>query len=390
MGLDKVKFAFVAHEAEGSTGFPAAFASYLQDKGAKLTYIKFPFAISYTKSIWIEKWIGQNLLYRRRSVIRFFKPQLVSFVKDFMWLMTIGWPYLIGAEFVLVTNNLLGLAALMLRKLGLIKRFSYLVVDYSPRRFSQGWVESIYIYLDRLIATKADSVWTMNLEMLAGRERDGRFRLDEVKYRIAPMGNYAHLTFANGEPPFDSRRLIFIGNPTAKNVRADLLLEAAAELLKRNVQFKLIFVGPGSPAQLIDQARAFGLEEYVEFKGSIADAIELERFMAGCGIGLAPYDPNVTGNFSNFADSAKIKTYLGCSLPVVTTAVPPIAKDLEAKGAGLVADFSATDFATKIQQLWSDDKKYRQARDAALKMGIEFSWPRIFDRLVREEGLNDN
>lgn len=389
MSLSHLKFAFLAHEAEGPTGFPAAFAPYLQARGAELVYIKFPFAISHTKSIWIEKWSGERLLWRKRSLVRFFQPQLLSFAKDFVWLMTIGWPHVVGSDFVLVTNNLLGLAALILRKLGLIKSFTYLVVDYSPRRFSQGWAERMYVYLDRLIATKADSVWTMNLEMLAGRERDGRFSLSDVNYRIAPMGNYAHVTFSSGAPPFDPHKLIFIGNPTAKNVRADLLLDAAAEIAKSTRDFKLIFVGPGSPAALIDRARQLGLEDRVEFKGPIPDAIELEHYMAGCGIGLAPYDPNLAGNFSNFADSAKIKTYLGCSLPVITTAVPPIAKDVEANGAGLVAKFSATDFASKIQGLWSDRSRYDQSRSAALKMGREFSWPRIFDRLLREEGLDE-
>lgn len=387
MDLSKIKFAFLSHEVEGATGFPENFATYLHQNGARLTYIKFPFFHSHSKSIWVESWNGPQLLSRKRSIFRFYRPQLLSFAKDFIWLMTIGWIYVIGSDFVLATNNLNGLAALIFRKLGLIKSFSYLVVDYSPRRFSQGPVEKLYVFLDKLIAKNADSVWTMSLAMLEGRERDGRFKLSELKYRIAPMGNNSHITFSHGDIPFKKRDLVFVGNPNAKNVRADMLLDVARVISQQTQDFRLIFVGPGQTSHLEEKAVALGLKHNVIFKGSIAETLDLERFMAGCGIGLAPYDPTLKDNFSKFADPSKIKVYLGCSLPIVTTGVPPISKELEQTGSGVIAEFTPEDFARRIIQLWQNDEKYARSRKAALEFGQQFSWPKIFDRLMKEEGL---
>jgi glycosyltransferase involved in cell wall biosynthesis len=387
INLQGLKFAFFSHEVEGATGFPEAFGTYLQDAGADLVYIRFPFFNSKTKSIWIERFKGRTLLSKKRSWIRFYKPQLVSFVKDFGWLMTVGWTHAIGSDFVLASNNLMGLAALILRRMGLIKRFAYLVVDYSPRRFSQGWVEAVYVYLDRLVATHADSVWTMSLAMLEGRERDGRFKLSELNYRLAPMGNNAHATFAHGPVEFRARDLVFVGNPNAKNVRADFLLDVAVVLRARGEKFRLLFVGPGNVDKLREKTDTLKLNDWIVFHGSIPDPLEFELFMAGCGVGLAPYDPHLEDNFSKFADPSKIKIYLGCSLPVVTTDVPPIAKELAANGCGVIAKFTAEAFAECIIQLWSDDLAFQRARQSALHMGLTFSWPSIFDRLMIEEGF---
>ncbi len=387
MGLKNVKFAFLSHEVEGATGFPENFAVYLHKSGADLVYIKFPFFHSYSKSIWVEKWKAGNLISRKRSVFRFYQPQLLSFAKDFAWTLIFGWWHVAGADFVLATNNLNGLAALILRKLGLVKSFSYLVVDYSPTRFTIGPVEKLYVFLDRLIARRADSVWTMSLAMLEGREKDGRFKLSEVNYRIAPMGNNSHITFQHGEIPFRKTDLVFVGNPNAKNVRADLLLDVAARLAEKTDDFRIIFVGPGQTDHLRERAHQLGLQEKVIFKGSIPDTLDLEKFMAGCGVGLAPYDPTLEDNFSKFADPSKIKVYLGCSLPIITTDVPPIAKELAEKGAGAIAAFTPEDFALKILELWRDDQVYVKTRQAALQLGQEFAWPKIFDRLMREEGL---
>lgn len=387
MKLAGLKFAFLSHEVEGATGFPENFAVYLQKNGADLAYIKFPFFHSYSKSIWIEKWRGSQQLSRKRSVLRFYRPELLSFAKDFIWTLLFGWYHVRGADFLLATNSLNGLAALIFRRLGLIKSFSYLVVDYSPRRFQAGWVERLYVFLDSWIARKADSVWTMSLAMLEGRAKDGRINLSEIRYRLAPMGNNSHITFQYGELPYRKKDLVFVGNPNAKNVRADMLIEMARVISEKTSDFRLIFVGPGETSHLRTAAERLGLSNNVIFKGSIPDTLDLEKFMAGCGVGLAPYDPTLPDNFSKFADPSKIKVYLGCSLPIVTTAVPPIAAELESRRAGAIAEFSPQDFAAKVISLWNDDRTYESYRASALRFGQEFSWPRIFDRLMKEEGL---
>jgi glycosyltransferase involved in cell wall biosynthesis len=385
--LEGRKFALVSHEVEGATGFPMSFSAYLQQEGADIVYIKFPFFYSQTKSIWVEKFEGPLLVSQERSWIRFFQPQLLSFAKDFLWLMLKGWTHIRGSEFVLVSNNLLGFGAWILRTLRIIPQFTYLVVDYSPTRFNNSLIQRLYVFLDRFVATRADSVWTMSMAMLEGRERDGKLKLSEVRYRLAPMGNNADFIFKDGVPANDPRDLVYLGNPNAKNVRADLLLHVAKLLHAKGEKFRLIYVGPGDTSFLKKQAESMGLSDLIVFRGSIAEILDLDFYLSQLGIGLAPYDPTLEDNFSKFADPAKIKTYLGCGLPIVTTSVPVNAKELEARGAGFVADFTAEDFAGKILNLWQDKDLYARTRAAAVEMGMDYTYNKIFNRLMREEGL---
>lgn len=388
--LKGLKFAFLSHESEGATGYPDILGEYLRKSGARLAHLRFPFFISNTKSIWIEHYDGETLVSRRRSWIRFYKPQILSYAKDFMWLMLVGWRDVAGSDFVIATNCLMGLAALIFRRLGLIRRYTLMLIDFSPVRFSNPLIERIYVFLDSYVSRNADSLWPIKASMLDGRVDAGRIKRDQVPFFEAPMGTYSHIIFADGEPAYNKRDLVYVGATKNKNVRADFLLEVGKVLRDRGEKFRLIFVGPGATQHLEEMAKKLNIMDCAVFKGSIPDLIDLERFVATCGIGLAPYDPYWKENFSQFADPGKIKNYLGCGVPVVSTEVPPIAKELQAQGAGVIADMQPGAFADAIQRYWNDEATYKKARKQARRMGEQFTWPSIFDRLMEQEGLISN
>jgi glycosyltransferase involved in cell wall biosynthesis len=379
------KVTVLAHHVEGTTGFQDAFVDYLNFRKIHNIYIRFPFFTSVTKAIWIDNFTDGRLKSRRKSLIRFYKPQLLSFLKDFIWTLIFG-PWLAwGSDFVLVTNNLLGLAVWIFRSLGIVKSFGYLVVDYSPRRFRNPLIEKLYVTLDRFILYRADRVWTMSTAMLEGRARDGKIELGRVRFQTAPFGNNSHILTSEDLNRFIKTDLVYVGNPNAKNVRADILIETAAILKKRGIQFRLLIVGPGDPANLKQLSEKLGVADRLVYTGAIPEALDLDRFLAKCGIGLAPYDPGLVDNFSRFADPAKIKTYLGAGLPILTTTVPPNADEVKNAGAGVIVNpFTAQTHADLIEALWSDDSKYLQMREASVRLGKKYSWPSIFDRLMGE------
>jgi glycosyltransferase involved in cell wall biosynthesis len=382
-----LKITILSHSVEQATGFPDAFADYLNEKKIHTFFIRFPFFHSITKAIWVDEFSGGQFLSRKLSWIRFYRPEILSFFKDFIWAITYGIRFSAGSDFVLVTNNLLGFAAWILRSLGLIKKFTYLVIDYSPTRFKNPLIEKIYVLLDKFVAYRADSVWTMSQAMLEGRDRDGKLEMSKVHFRVSPVGNNSDKLSSQELNQFIKKDLVFVGNPNALNVRADLLLDMAFELKKRGHQFRLRFVGPGDTSALKAMALQLGISDLMVYRGPIPDALDLDRFLATCGIGLAPYDPNLVGNFSRFADPAKIKTYLGASLPVITTSVPPNARELEESGAGRIAEFSASAHADCVEEIWSSDEHYHKMRSASLKLGLSYSWTSIFDRLLQEEKI---
>jgi glycosyltransferase involved in cell wall biosynthesis len=390
MKIKEMKFVFLSHEQEAAlTGYPDILADYLRERGARLIHIRYPFNNSITKSIWIEHYDGEKLISKKRSWIRFYRPEPVSFAKDVLWTLTVGAWLLRGSDFVIASTNLMGFTAYILKKLGIIKRYTFLMVDYSPVRFKNPIIEWIYRKVDRIATINADSVWPIRLSMLEGRVDAGRFKKEEVKKIIeAPMGTYSELIFRNGEPAYNKHHLVYIGNGNAKNVRADIMVDMAAELRNMGEKFKLILIASGSTENLRKKVKDLNLEEFVQFQPLIPSSIDLEKFVSKCGVGLAPYDPYLNDNFSKFADPGKIKNYIGCGLPVLTTVVPPIAREIESTGAGKIADLTGKDFADKARVLWADDAAYRRSRQAARELGSQYDWNQIFNRIMTAEGID--
>ena len=388
MTIKDTKFAFLSHEQEGLTGYPDMFSDYLKSHGAKITYIRYPFFVSKTKSIWVEKYDGIKLLSKTRSAIQFYKPEPVSFIKDVIWTLTVGAYVLRGSDFLIATTNLMAFTGYILKKLRIVKHVTFLMVDYSPIRFKNPIIEWIYRKIDRLATIKADSVWPIKLSMLEGRIEAGRVKREEVKKVIeAPQGTYSKVIFANGEPEYDSRHLVYIGTASAKNVRADVMVDVAEELKKRGEVFKLTLIASGQREKLQEKIKTMKIEDRVDLRPPIPGSIDLEKFISHCGIGLAPYDPNLKDNFSKFADPGKIKNYLGCGVPVISTGVIAFSQTLEDAGAGKLADLTPKDFADKIVSYWNDDVEYKKARQNARKLGEQFDWTIIFGNILKAEGF---
>src|SRR5260370_19427200 len=141
---------------------------------------------------------------------------------------------------------------------------------------------------------------------------------------------------------------------------------------------KLLVVGDGPyRAALERQSAELGVADAVEFAGFIDDHHEIERRLAGSTLGLAPYVPDPE-SFSRFADPGKIKTYLACGLPVILTNVPPIAPLLEERGAGRIVPYEAGALADAIVEYLTDRERLEQARTAAIALGAEYAWDRVF------------
>ncbi len=145
---------------------------------------------------------------------------------------------------------------------------------------------------------------------------------------------------------------------------------------------RLVCIGDGDRDELRAAARAAGVADRLVLQGGIADHAAVEQILLRGGVAIAPYQPE-ENSFSYFADPGKIKVYLGCGLPVVLTAVPPIARLLTARGAGLVARYQAEDFADQIEQV-IDPARYPDFQRQAVDLGREFQWPRICDEAMRD------
>ncbi len=271
-------------------------------------------------------------------------------------------------------DPLLALAGLWLRRRRRVRRLVLYSIDYSPRRFSNPVLNRVYHLIDRLAAQHADVVWNVSSAIeTARRARDGRAAAPQV---VVPLGTYYdRIPRSSSAPP--APRLAFLGHLLEKQ-GLQLVIEALPSIRRRLPAVTLLVLGDGPyRAALERQSADLGVGQAVEFAGFIDDHREVERRLAACTLGVAPYVPD-PDSFTRFADPGKIKTYLACGLPVVLTDVPPIARLLEERGAGRIVAYEAAAAAETIIEYLSDRQLLERARAAAIELGAEYAWDRVF------------
>lgn len=272
-------------------------------------------------------------------------------------------------------DPLLALAGLWLRRRRRVRHLVLYSIDYSPRRFANPMLNRVYHRIDRLAAQHADVVWNVSAAIeTARRARDGRAATSPQV--VVPLGTYFdRIPRTSSAPPIP--RLAFLGHLLDKQ-GLQLVIEALPSIRRRLPAVTLLVLGDGPyRAALERQSADLGVGGAVEFAGFIDDHREVERRLAGCTLGLAPYVPDPE-SFSRFADPGKIKTYLACGLPVILTDVPPIAPLIEARGAGRIVPYDAAALAETIIDYLSEPARLERARAAAIELGAEYAWDRVF------------
>ncbi|TMD48579.1 MAG: glycosyltransferase family 4 protein [Chloroflexi bacterium] len=272
-------------------------------------------------------------------------------------------------------DPLLAIAGLWLRRRRRVRRLVLYSIDYSPRRFSNPVLNRVYHRIDRLAAQHADVVWNVSAAIGAARRaRDGRAAA--APQVVVPLGTYFDRIPRSSSAP-SVPRLAFLGHLLEKQ-GLQLVIEALPSIRRRLPAVTLLVLGDGPYRGALERQSAnLGVAKAVEFAGFIDDHREVERRLAGCTLGLAPYVPD-PDSFSRFADPGKIKTYLACGLPVILTDVPPIALLVEERGAGRIVPYEPAALAETIIDYLSDPQRLERARAAAMELGAEYAWDRVF------------
>lgn len=383
--LKDKKISVFAHCEGGSGYWHKELFRFFLDNGVKEgVEVDFPFGPRSEKSITIEVVDSNKNVMKKSSLIRFYRPETLSFIKDFVYSLLYGFRYAKNSDYFIATDNLLVLSGLLLKKIGLVKKVIYVIIDYTPVRYGNKILNNIYFFLDKIAGHNCDQIWPLNEAMVKGRFRDGKMDEKKVDYIEVPFGNHSLLRKPEDYRIGTRKRIIFFG-AIVKNKGADLFVPIAKALIRKGFSdFKFVFVGGGEVDCLGNEVFSNGLGEYFEIHGRIDDDKEVEKIMLGCGVAIAPYYPEDRNNFSYYADPGKIKFYLGCGLPIVITDVPPIAKEIEKRKCGLIAGYDSEDFASKIMEICNNEEKYAEFKGNSISFGREFDWKNIFNRLMEK------
>lgn len=356
--------------------------NFLLDKTKKIIFIGNPFPISPFEETIMESYENGRLVKEER-VPTWKGPEILQYLNHILityWLLLkVGLRY----DLCIAHENLSFFILYPLRLLGIINRIVYYSVDYVPQRFPNLLLNKIYHFLDRFACKHSDLNWVMVKEQIKIRRRNGITKKNSSPFALAPVGYNFKLINIKPVDKIDFYNLIFAG-ALLENSGPHLGIKALPLLLKRFPKIHYTIIGRGIfENELKNLVKNLRLEKKVKFTGYIEEFADLTEILSRASIGLAPFVPNPK-SLSFYSDPSKIKLYLVCGLPVITTNVTTIAPLINKSKAGKVIEYSEENLYKAIVEMLSNIKEYKLYKDAAIKLSEKFDIDNILTEAVNQ------
>lgn len=383
----KAKVLILSHgyrETEIGGGPPQDIRDYLKEGVEAIDYMVYPFPHANFHYVYFSRYKHGKLVRKIRSY-QLIGPEWLQYIQHFF----ITFYFLLMArtkyDICFALDDLSFLSVYPFRLIKVVRSLIYYSIDYTPKRFKNSLMNYLYHLADKIACMNSDTNWVVSTHMVDAR-RDNSVRVEEASpFLEVPIGFRQKEIKIIPYSGIDRYHLMFVGILLEKQ-GLEIVLKAMPKIVERFPQARLTIIGTGEHEDnLKTLARELRITNVIKFLGFVEDHREVERLLTKAGVGLAPYKP-IEGSFTYYADPGKIKLYLGCGLPVVTTSVPVVAKDLKEKKAGVVIGFTPNDFYKAIEELLEDTAKYKSFRANALKMSKDFD----VDSILRSAIENTN
>ena len=168
----------------------------------------------------------------------------------------------------------------------------------------------------------------------------------------------------------------------------DLAIQAMSNVKKRFPDARLHIIGGGREEELSSLAIKNKVEKNVVFHGFISDRTEVSKATRKYMIGLAPYI-NKKGSARLYGDATKIRAYTAAGLPVITTSVPPLGREIVEASAGVIVKDDSEALSDAIIKILSNPVLYKTLRNGAIKFAKENTWENVFDKAFLEMHSNE-
>lgn len=285
-------------------------------------------------------------------------------------------------------NNLACLKGLMQKRRGKAEKVYYWAVDFVPNRFGSGLMTKAYNKADKKVCIEADG--RIELAQTALEKRPVYLGLSEVELApasVAPMGTWLERTPKATPSSWKNKKVVYLGHLVERQGVATLI-KALGEVIKKDLTVKAEIVGAGPELDNLKKlASRLGISENVIFHGFVESHEEVETILAGGTVAAATYLKDKE-SFTQFADPGKLKAYLGASLPIVLTDVPPNARELEAAGAAFVVKDDPKAVAKSLEELLTDKAKWTKAHNSAAKLAQQYDWNYIMGNTLKQLGFD--
>lgn len=382
--IAKSKVIIVAHEFvnEGGIGYETL-QFFLKNKAQQILYIGHP--LLSTKETYNKD--SRCLYYKKTKLIKthktrhFFLPEPFLYVKDFLY--TLIWSRK-GCDIFIGLDPLNALAGLVLRELNIVQKVIHYSIDYFPTRFKNKFMNRIYHMIDKVCVRFADETWNVGLMMAQAREKNNE--MDRKKFNrqhTVPIGIWLDKSKLKPIDKIDKRKMIYAGQLIDyKGIDLAIKTLPAIRNILPDVHLEIIGMGAGEE-DLKRIVKDMGLDSCVTFFDWIANREAFYEKLSNGAVGLATFNTKILDDREKNADPSKIKDYLLCGMPVITTKALATHKEIKKEKCGIVIDYDSKEFTNAVIKLLGDETVLKEYRRNASKYVKRFDWNFIFSENLK-------
>lgn len=358
-------------------------ANYLKLKAKKVILIAQPFPEYNHRFAYLSIFVkGIRIKYEKFYIPK--GPSLLQFLYHILLTFYLLF-FKIGVNFDLciAMENLSFNILYPLRLLRFIKRLVYYSIDFVPQRFPNVFLNKIYHLMDKSGFKYSDTCWVMTKEQFNKRSYFGINVLSSNPVTIVPIGYDTKKIKINPTPKIDFYNIVYAG-ALRESAGPQLAIKTMPLLIKKYPKIKLTVIGSGKDSDKLQKLiKNLKLEHFIDFRGYIANFYDLTDILAKKSLGLAPYKP-IQESFSYFSDPSKLKLYMCCGLPVITTEMTTMSDLISKTGSGLIINYSEEALADAISYLLDNKQRYQSYKNAAIKLSKQFDINHILDNAIKK------
>ncbi|MBT4484733.1 MAG: glycosyltransferase [Candidatus Latescibacteria bacterium] len=374
-------FVIVKHTYFESLGTPEAeLVRFLGGQASSIQYIRHPFpdADKIPLNTTIVEYGSDGELAREIKAPLFRGHSVLFYIKDFIF--SIYYVFKSGCKDIYIgADNLNALAGIALRFLGRVRYVVFYVIDFTPARFKNKLLNTIYQFINKICCYHADMIWNVSDSMIEGRESIGISRDLSAPQVTVPLGCAFDEILRKDISDINRYDIVYFGS-LRKEHGPGLIIEALPAIIEKEPRFRVVFAGDGELREkLVKRSEELGVSSHVQFAGFIDSGEEVYKLLTSCGLALATY-PSEGSTYKLYSDPGKVKIYLACGLPILITDVPPIAKTLQERGAGKIVEHNPMSLARAVNAIGMDYNGYKLMREQAIVLAAEFDWEVIWRR----------
>jgi len=275
----------------------------------------------------------------------------------------------------------------ILKKMNFVNEVVYYIFDWAPDRYENQIMNKIYLGLDKFASYTCDSTWNITYTI-------GEARLNILGYnpkKLSPQlyvpysYNYSAANIAEDED-INPNLIVYSGGLIQEN-GPHILIDAFDIVLESFPKAKLLIIGGGDGEERIEkQIKDSRLEKNVQVTGYISDEEEIIKLQNKAAIAVAPY-PIMKRSRKPYGDVIKIRIYFACGLPVISTPVPPVIKEIRDEGLGEVTlDDSQESIAKEIIKYLSNPSKIFEDRKRVIDKAKKSNWNDNYSNALQKMG----